>query len=53
MTGNYLAVAINQDRDIETERAYAVADLLDLPLAVAPRVGGVGFQLVDPMINNR
>jgi hypothetical protein len=45
-------VAIDQDRDVEAELLYAVHDLPDLLFAVAPRVGRVRFQLVDPTINN-
>ena len=38
---NYVAVAIDQDRDIEAESVEAVRDLPDLFLAVARRIGRI------------
>ena len=52
VTRDHVAVAIDQDRDIEAEGLDAVGDLPDLLFAVAPRVSGVWFQLVDPAIND-
>jgi hypothetical protein len=40
--GDYLAVAIDHDRNIETERLDAVCDLPNLFLAVDPRVRPAG-----------
>jgi hypothetical protein len=50
---NHIVIAIDQDRDIESEGPDAVGDLPDLPLAVAPWVGGVWFQLLDRAIGDR
>ena len=47
VTGNYLAVAINQDRDDETENLDALGDLPDLFLAVPARVGRIWLQRFD------
>ena len=52
MTRDNVAVAIDQDRDIEAESLDAVGNLSDLLFAMAPRVTGVWFQLFDPVINN-
>lgn len=53
VTRNYVAVAVDQDRDIEAEGLDAFGNLPDLLLAVAPRVSRVGFELFDPTIGNR
>jgi hypothetical protein len=47
MTANYLAVVIDQDRDIEAESLNAFGNLLDLLLGVAPRIAGVRAEFVD------
>ena len=52
VTGHNIAVAIDQDRDIKTEGLDAVGDLPDLPLGMASRVGGIGFQRVDSTVHN-
>ena len=52
MPGDNLALAIDQDRDIEVEGPDAVGDLPDLLLAMAPRVRGVELELVDRPIND-
>ena len=52
MAGDHLALAIDQDRDIEPERLDAVGDLPDLLLAVAARIGRIRLQLFDPPIDN-
>jgi hypothetical protein len=52
VTRDYVQVAINQDRDIETEHSNAFGNLPDLPFAVNPCVGRVWFQIFDPTINN-
>jgi hypothetical protein len=41
MTGDDVALTIDQDRNIEPERLDAGGDLPDLLLAVKPRVRGV------------
>ena len=43
VTRNYVAVTIDQDRDIEAEGLDAFGDLPDLLRAVTPSVGWVGF----------
>jgi hypothetical protein len=53
MPPNNLAVAIDQNRDIETEGLDTVGDLPDLLLAVAPRVRWIRFELVDCPEDNR
>ena len=50
--GDHVAVAIDQDRDIEAESLDAVGDLPDLLLAVAPRVGGVRSSALDSAVND-
>src|SRR4029077_20649898 len=52
VTGNYLAVAINQDRDDEPEKLDALGDLPDLFLAVPARVGRIGEQCIDSTIHD-
>ena len=52
MPGDHIAVAVDQDRDIEAEGLDAVGDLPDLLLGVAPRVCRVRFQLVDATVND-
>ena len=49
---DYVVVAIDQHRDIKAEHFDTMSDLSDLFFAVAPRVTGVRFQLIDPPINN-
>ena len=53
VTRNYVAVAVDQDRDIEAEGLDVFGNLPDLLLAVAPRVSRVRFELFDPTIGNR
>ena len=52
VTRDNVAVAINQDRHIEAKGLDAVGDLLDLSLAVTPRVAEIRFQLVAGTIND-
>ena len=47
-----LAVAIDQDRDIKAEGPDAISDLPDLLFGMAPWVGGIRFQLLNPAIND-
>ena len=47
VTGNYLATAINQDRDVETESLDALGELPDLLLAMPARVRRIERELVD------
>jgi hypothetical protein len=47
VTGDNVAVAIDQNRDIETESLDTGGNSPDLLFAVAPRVSGVGFELFD------
>jgi hypothetical protein len=42
MSGDHLAVAVDQDRDNKAENPDAVGDLADLLLAMTPRVRRVG-----------
>jgi hypothetical protein len=49
--GDNLAVAIDQDWDIKAEGLDAVGNLPDLPLGMASRVGGIGFQRVDSTVH--
>ena len=51
MTCNYVAVAIDQDRNDEAERLDAGGNLPNLLLAVPARIGGVGLYLVDTPID--
>jgi hypothetical protein len=53
MAGDHVAVAIDQDRDIEAESLDAVGDLSDLRPAVAPRVGRIQFEPVDTAVGDR
>jgi hypothetical protein len=50
--GDDLAVAVDQDRDVEAKGVDAVGDLPDLLLGMMPRVGGVRLQLRDPAIDD-
>jgi putative transposase len=52
LTRDDVAVAIDQDRDVELEGLDAAGDLPDLLFAVAPRVGGVELKLVDPSVDD-
>jgi hypothetical protein len=52
MTSDYLAVFIDQDRNNEAKGLEALANLPDLPPTMAPRVGGIRFQLLDSTIDN-
>jgi len=52
VTGNYLAVAINQDRDDETENRDALGDLPDLFLAVLARVRRIESQCISSTIHD-
>jgi hypothetical protein len=52
VTGNYLAVAINQDRDDETENRDALGDLPDLFLAVLARVRRIESQCINSTIHD-
>ena len=45
MSGNHIALAIDQDWDIETKDTDAIGNLLDLFLAVPARVRRVRFKL--------
>jgi len=45
MSGDHIAIAIDQDRDIEAKHADAFGNLLDLFLAVSARVCRVRFKL--------
>ena len=49
---DHVAIAIDQDRDIEAESFNAVGDLPELLFAVAPRIGRIRIELVDPAIDN-
>ena len=53
MTGDDVAIAIDQDRNNEPKGLDAVTELPNLLLAVLARIGGVRLDLVDPTINNR
>ena len=50
--GDDVAVAIDQDRDIEAKGLDAFGNLPDLPLGVAAWIGGVRLQIFDAAINN-
>jgi len=52
VTADHLVIAIDQDRDIEAKGPDAVGDFANLPFRMTARVGGVGFQLVDPTIDD-
>jgi hypothetical protein len=52
VTCDNIAVAIDQDRDIEAESLDAVANLADLLFAMTPRIGGVRFELIDPPVDD-
>ena len=45
MSGDHIAIAIDQDRDIEAKHSDAFGNLLDLFLAVSARVCRVRFKL--------
>ena len=45
MSGDHMAVAIDQDRDVETKSSDAFGNLLDLFLAVPTRICRVRFKL--------
>jgi hypothetical protein len=47
-----IVLAIGQNWDIEIKGRDAVGNLPDLLLSMAPRVGGIGFQRVDPTVND-
>src|SRR6266851_5216580 len=53
MSGDHLAVAINQDRDNEAKDLDAVSDLPDLLLAVQAGIGWIRLQVVNPAIDDR
>jgi hypothetical protein len=44
-SGDHIAIAIDEDRDIEAKNSDAFSNLLDLLLAVQPRVCRVRFKL--------
>jgi hypothetical protein len=50
MASNYVVVAIDQDGDDKAEGLEAFANLPDLLLGMAPRVGGIRFQFVNSTI---
>ena len=52
VTGDHVAVAIDQDRDIEVKNPDAVGDLPDLLFAVTSRVGRVWLDLIYPTVDN-
>ena len=52
MTGDEVAFAVDQDRNIEAERSDAGRDLLDLPFGVEPRIGRIGLELLDAAIDH-
>jgi hypothetical protein len=53
MSGDHLAVAINQDRDNEAKDLDAVGDLPDLLLAVQAGIGWIRLQVVNLAIDDR
>jgi hypothetical protein len=50
MASDYVAVAIDQDRNNEAKGLNAFGDLPDLPPGMAPRVGRIRLQLFDSTI---
>jgi hypothetical protein len=52
MAGDDVAVAIDQDRDIEAKSLDAVGDLPDLLLAMPACVTGIWLELVDPSVDD-
>src|SRR5260370_39033928 len=53
MSGDHLAVAINQDRDNEAKDLDAVSDLPDLLLAVQAGHGWIRLHVVNPAEDER
>jgi hypothetical protein len=50
--GDNVALAVDQNWDVEIKGLDAVGNLPNLLLGMAPRVGGIGFQRVDATVHN-
>jgi hypothetical protein len=58
VAGEDIALLIGQDRNIEPKHFDAAGDLLDLPVAMAPRIAGIKLEpldrdALDPKFANR
>jgi hypothetical protein len=47
VAGEDVALLIGQDRNIEPKRFDAAGDLLDLPVAMEPRIAGIKLEPLD------